>query len=83
MPEGGMPDMQVLTWTVNCWRLSCRRPLIWKSLKPHQASKGHLPAPVTNCDIEHWSGDSGTRRLKPGEKIRIHIEERRYMGRAD
>lgn len=48
MPEGGMPDMQVLTGTVNCWRLSCRRPLIWKSLKPHTASKGHLPAPVTN-----------------------------------
>ena len=24
------------------------RPLIWKSLKPHLASKGHLPAPVTN-----------------------------------
>ncbi|HBB0537977.1 TPA: elongation factor P-like protein YeiP, partial [Escherichia coli] len=21
--------------------------------------------------------------LSPGEKIRIHIEERRYMGRAD
>ncbi len=20
MPEGGMPDMQVLTWTANCWR---------------------------------------------------------------
>lgn len=48
MPEGGMPDMQVLTWTVSCWRLSCRRPLIWKSLKLHQVSKGHLPAPVTN-----------------------------------
>lgn len=26
MPEGGMPDMQVLTGTANCWRLNCRRP---------------------------------------------------------
>ncbi len=29
-PEGGMPDMQVLTWDGlgTRWRLSCRRPLI-------------------------------------------------------
>lgn len=45
MPEGGMPDMQVLTSTVNCWRLSCRRPLIWKSLKLHQASRGICQRP--------------------------------------
>lgn len=48
MPEGGMPDMQVLTSTANCWHLNCRRPLIWKSLKPHQALKVLLPAHVTN-----------------------------------
>lgn len=45
MPEGGMPDMQVLTGTVNCWRLSCRRPLIWKSLKPHGHQRGICQRP--------------------------------------
>ncbi len=75
--------MQVLTWDGQLLALELPQTVIWKSLKPHQASKGHLPAPVQTGDIEHWSGDSGTRILKPGEKIRIHIEERRYMGRAD
>lgn len=45
MPEGGMPDMQVLTGTVSCWRLSCRRPLIWKSLKLHRYQRGICQRP--------------------------------------
>lgn len=48
IPEGGMPDMQVLTWMACCWRWSCRRQLIWKSLKRHRASKARLQVRVTN-----------------------------------
>lgn len=48
IPEGGMPDMQVLTGTVNCWRSNCRRRWIWKSWKPLQASKALPPVRVTN-----------------------------------
>ncbi len=73
----------MLTWDGQLLALELPQTVDLESLKPHLASKGHLPAPVTNRDIEHWSGDSGTRILKPGRKNRIHIEERRYMGRAD
>lgn len=48
IPEGGMPDMQVLTGMANCWRWNCRRPLIWKLLKPHRASKARQPVHVPN-----------------------------------
>ena len=63
MPEGGMPDMQVLTWdgqllalelpqTVDLEIVETRRVAVYArgrhEQKPHQASKGHLPAPVTN-----------------------------------
>lgn len=48
IPEGGMPDMQVLTWMVSCWRWNCHLPSIWRSLKPHQGLKVPLPAPVLN-----------------------------------
>ena len=48
IPEGGMPDMQVLTGTACCWRWNCRRRLIWKSLKRHRASKARPPVRVTN-----------------------------------
>lgn len=48
MPEGGMPDMQVLTWDGQLLALELPQTVDLKSLKPHLASKGHLPAPVTN-----------------------------------
>lgn len=48
IPEGGMPDMQVLTGMACCWRWSCRRLLIWKLLKRHRASKARLQVRVTN-----------------------------------
>lgn len=69
MPEGGMPDMQVLTGTVSCWRLSCRRPLIWKSLKLHgikgaSASARNKPATLSTglvIQVPEY--------LSPGEKF--------------
>ncbi len=48
IPEGGMPDMQVLTWMASCWRWSCRRPWIWKSWKPHRALKAPRQARAPN-----------------------------------
>ena len=48
IPEGGLPGMQVLTLDGQCWRWSCRRPWIWKSSRPHRASKALPPAPATN-----------------------------------
>ena len=46
IPEGGMPDMQVLTWDGSCWRWSCRRPLTWKLSKPRRVLKARPPAPA-------------------------------------
>lgn len=48
IPEGGMPDMQVLTSTASCWLSNCRRRWIWKSWKPLTALKGLPPAHATN-----------------------------------
>ncbi len=45
IPEGGMPDMQVLTWDCR-WRWSCRRPLTWKLSKPRRGLKARPPAPA-------------------------------------
>lgn len=46
IPEGGMPDMQVLTGTASCWRWSCRRPLTRKLSKPRRVLKARPPAPA-------------------------------------
>lgn len=59
IPEGGMPDMQVLTGTASCWRWSCRRPLTWKLSKPRRVLKVRPPAPHQASHHEHRPGDSG------------------------
>jgi elongation factor P len=48
IPEGGMPDMQVLTWDGAAGAGAARRPSIWKSWKPHLASKAHPQVRATN-----------------------------------
>ncbi|VVT52666.1 Elongation factor P-like protein [Kosakonia radicincitans] len=48
IPEGGMPDMQVLLWDGQLLRSNCRRLSILKSWKRLRALKVLLPAPVPN-----------------------------------
>ena len=56
IPEGGMPDMQVLTWDGQLLALelriqnkvgkTIRRPLTWKLSKPRRVLKARPPAPA-------------------------------------
>lgn len=82
MPEGGMPDMQVLT---DGQLLALELPQTVDleivetapGIKGASASARNKPATLSTGLViqvpEYLSG----------RKIRIHIEERRYMGRAD
>ena len=67
----------------SCWRWSCRRPLTEivetaPGIKGASASSRTKPATMSTglvIQVPEY--------LTSGEKIRIHIEECRYMGRAD
>ena len=84
MPEGGMPDMQVLTWDGQLLALELPQTVDLEivetapGIKGASASARNKPATLSTglvIQVPEY--------LSPGEKIRIHIEERRYMGRAD
>ena len=82
--EGGMPDMQVLTWDGQLLALELPQTVDLEivetapGIKGASASARNKPATLSTglvIQVPEY--------LSPGEKIRIHIEERRYMGRAD
>src|SRR5699024_35462 len=84
MPEVGMPDMQVLTWEGQLLALELPQTVDLEivetapGIKGASASARNKPATLSTglvIQVPEY--------LSPGEKIRIHIEERRYMGRAD
>ncbi|EJK5682210.1 elongation factor P-like protein YeiP [Salmonella enterica] len=84
MPEGGMPDMQVLTWDGQLLALELPQTVDLEivetapGIKGASASARNKPATLSTglvIQVPEY--------LSAGEKIRIHIEERRYMGRAD
>jgi elongation factor P len=60
IPEGGMPDMQVLTWDGQLLALELPQTVDLEMLKPHRASKARQQAHVPNRHHEHRSGDSGS-----------------------
>ena len=84
MPEGGMPDMQVLTWDGQLLALELPQTVDLEivetspGIKGASASARSKPATLSTglvIQVPEY--------LSAGEKILIHIEERRYMGRAD
>ncbi|MFH3184447.1 elongation factor P-like protein YeiP [Klebsiella aerogenes] len=84
IPEGGMPDMQVLTWDGQLLALELPQTVDLEivetapGIKGASASSRTKPATMSTrlvIQVPEY--------LTSGEKIRIHIEECRYMGRAD
>ena len=82
--DDGMPDMQVLTWDGQLLALELPQTVDLEivetapGIKGASASARNKPATLSTglvIQVPEY--------LSPGEKIRIHIEERRYMGRAD
>ena len=84
IPEGGMPDMQVLTWDGVLLALELPQTVDLEivetapGIKGASASARNKPATLTTGLVVQVP-----EYLSAGEKIRIHIEEKRYMGRAD
>lgn len=77
MPEGGMPDMQVLTWDGQLLALELPQTVDLEivetapGIKGASASARNKPATLSTglvIQVPEY--------LSPGEKIRIHIEER-------
>ncbi|HIH7470588.1 TPA: elongation factor P-like protein YeiP [Yersinia enterocolitica] len=84
IPEGGMPGMQVLTMDGQLLALELPQTVDMEivetapSIKGASANARNKPAVMsTGLSIQV------PEYISPGEKIRIHIAERRYMGRAD
>ena len=84
IPEGGMPGIQVLTWDGQILALELPQTVdldiveTAPGIKGASASARNKPATMTTglvIQVPEY--------LSAGEKIRIHIAERRYMGRAD
>ena len=84
IPEGGMPDMQVLLWDGQLLALELPQTVDLEivetapGIKGASASARNKPATLTTGLVVQVP-----EYLSAGEKIRIHIEEKRYMGRAD
>ena len=84
IPEGGMPGMQVLTLDGQILALELPQTVDLEivetapGIKGASASARNKPATMTTGLVI-----SMPEYLSAGEKITIHIAERRYMGRAD
>jgi elongation factor P len=84
IPEGGMPGMQVLTLDDQILSLELPQTVELEivetapGIKGASASARNKPATMSTglvIQVPEY--------LSAGEKILIHIEERRYMGRAE
>ncbi|MFJ5389538.1 elongation factor P-like protein YeiP [Pectobacterium brasiliense] len=84
IPEGGMPGIQVLSWDGQIIALELPQTVDLEivetapGIKGASASSRNKPATMSTglvIPVPEY--------LSAGEKIRIHIPERRYMGRAD
>ena len=84
IPEGGIPGMQVLTVEDQVLALELPQTVDMEivetapGIKGASASARNKPATMSTglvIQVPEY--------LNPGEKIRIHVPERRYMSRAD
>ncbi|MCW2473449.1 MULTISPECIES: elongation factor P-like protein YeiP [unclassified Symbiopectobacterium] len=84
IPEGGMPGIQVLTWDGQILALELPQTVDLEivetapGIKGASASARNKPATMSTGLVVQVP-----EYLSAGENIRIHIAERRYMGRAD
>lgn len=84
LPEGGMPGMQVLTWDGQLLALELPQTVDLEitdtapGIKGASASARPKPATLSTGVVVLVP-----EYLSAGEKIRVHIAERRYMGRAE
>lgn len=84
IPEGGMPGMQVLTMDGQLLALELPQTVDMEIVDTSPGIKGASASARTKPAVMA-SGLSiqVPEYLSNGDKIRIHIAERRYMGRAD
>lgn len=84
IPEGGLPDLQVLTCDGQLLALEMPQTVDLEiietapGIKGASASSRTKPATMSTGLVIHVP-----EHLCSGDKIRIHVEEKRYMGRAD
>lgn len=84
IPEGGMPGIQVLTWDGQVLALELPQTVdldiveTTPGIKGASASARTKPAKLSTGLVVQVP-----EYLSQGERIRIHIEERRFMGRVD
>lgn len=84
IPEGGVPGIQVLTWDGQVLALELPQTVdldiveTTPGIKGASASARTKPAKLSTGVVVQVP-----EYLSQGERIRIHIEERRFMGRAD
>lgn len=84
IPEGGMPDMQVLTWDGQLLALELPQTVDLEIVETAPGIKGASASSRTKpATMSTGLVIQVPEYLTTGEKIRIHIEESRYMGRAD
>ncbi|AMO48056.1 Elongation factor P-like protein [Enterobacter sp. FY-07] len=84
IPEGGMPDMQVLLWDGQLLALELPQTVDLEIVETAPGIKGASASSRTKpATLNTGLVVQVPEYLTTGEKIRIHIEERRYMGRAD
>ncbi|GAB50604.1 elongation factor P-like protein YeiP [Atlantibacter hermannii] len=84
IPEGGMPDMQVLTWDEQLLALELPQTVDLEIVETSPGIKGASASARTKpATLSTGLVIQVPEYLSTGDKIRIHIPERRYMGRAD
>lgn len=84
IPEGGMPGMQVLTMDGLVLALELPQTVDLDIVETTPGIKGASASARTKpATLNTGLVVSVPEYLSSGERIRIHIAERRYMGRAD
>lgn len=84
IPEGGMPGIQVLTWDGQVLALELPQTVDMEIVETTPGIKGASASARTKpATMPTGLVVQVPEYLASGEKIRIHIAERRFMGRAD
>ncbi len=84
IPEGGMPGIQVLTWDGQVLALELPQTVDMEIVETTPGIKGASASARTKpATMPTGLVIQVPEYLASGEKIRIHIAERRFMGRAD
>ncbi len=84
IPEGGIPGMQVLTWDGQVLALELPQTVDLEITETAPGIKGASASARTKpATLSTGLTIQVPEYLVTGEKIRIHVAERRYMGRAE